>query len=287
MRHSNTQKKTEKIMMRVSRCGRRLYHLLVSCSRPPTDAHRAVSVAIVGSGPAGMYTADELLRCSKPPGSIHIFERAPLPFGLLRYGVAPDHPEVRLVEHKFHNEVLDERNVELFGCVDIGRDVSLAQLCDAYDAVFLCHGTSKSKQLPLPVFGHDGSALAHAQFGDQGYLSSQQVVGWYNGALDMGDVKLDLAKTSKVAIIGAGNVALDIGRLLVKSPNLLAETNLVRAALEQLRVSSVKEVTILARRGAVHAAFSTKELRELCQVCWEDGLFLFLFFIATDTGSGS
>lgn len=243
--------------------------MLVSCARPPLDADRAVSVAIVGSGPAGMYTADELLRCSSPPASIHIFERAPLPFGLLRYGVAPDHPEVRLVEHKFHDEVLDERSVSLFGCVEVGRDVSLAQLCDSYDAVFLCHGTSRSKHLPLPVKmgGSSGPALPIAQFGDQGYMSSQQVVGWYNGELGMSaTVKLDLTNVKHVVIVGAGNVALDIGRLLVKPPSLLEETTLVRTALDQLRTSAVQHVTIVARRGAVHAAFSTKELRELCQV---------------------
>ena len=99
-----------------------------------------------------------------------------------------------------------------------------------------------------------------------GYLSSQQVVGWYNADPDMRDVQIPLDSVKHVAVIGAGNVALDIGRILLKPPKLLEETNIVRTALEQLRKSTVEQVTIIARRGAVHAAFSTKELRELCQV---------------------
>jgi NADPH-dependent glutamate synthase beta subunit-like oxidoreductase len=245
---------------------RRWFQLMASCSRPALDFSRAVSVAIVGSGPAGMYTADELLRCSKPPGAIHIFERAPLPFGLLRYGVAPDHPEVRLVEHKFHNEVLDESSVRLFGCVEIGRDVSLAQLCQSYDAVFLCHGACRSKWLPLPVVQNDHTSSEPAKYGDQGYFSSQQVVGWYNCELSMAGISPPFESAKSVVIIGAGNVALDIARVLVKPASLLAETNIARLALQKLQHSSVHQVTIVARRGAVHAAFATKELREISQL---------------------
>ena len=242
-----------------ARCG---YH--VSCSRPATDLQRAVSVAIVGSGPAGMYTADELLRCARPPRAIHIFERRVLPFGLLRYGVAPDHAEVRLVEHKFHDEVLDDPAVQLFGRVEVGRDVSLAQLCAAYDAVFLCHGAASSRYLPLAAagggLGVDGASVA---YGERQYVSSQQFVGWYNGDPEQAGRSFDLDGVTDVAIVGAGNVALDIARLLLKPPELLEETDMARPALAALRSSRVARVTVVARRGPAHAAFATKELREL------------------------
>ncbi len=233
-----------------------------SCARPTGDLQRAVSVAVVGSGPAGMYTADELLRCARPPRCVHVFEKGPLPFGLLRYGVAPDHPEVKLVTHKFHNEVLDEASVRLFGNVEVGRDVSLAQLCASYDAVFLCHGAAESRYLPLaPVDGSgDGNAVP---YGERQYVSSEQFVGWYNGDLQHVGRDFELDRVKNVVVIGAGNVAMDVARMLVKSPDLLEETDITRVALAQLRRSSVSTVTIVARRGAVNAAFATKELREL------------------------
>src|SRR4051812_403540 len=112
-----------------------------SCARPAAPLN-GTRVAIVGSGPAGLYTADELLRSTTPPVRIDVFERSPLPFGLVRYGVAPDHPEVKLVSAKFATEVLDDAAVKLYGLVDVGPrgNVTLAQLQQLYDAVFLCHG---------------------------------------------------------------------------------------------------------------------------------------------------
>lgn len=243
--------------------GSRLWHL--SCARP-SGTTRGVSVAIVGSGPAGMYTADELLRSSRPPRRIDVFDRSPLPFGLLRYGVAPDHPEVRLVEHKFHNEVLDDGAVRLFGRVAVGDDVSLAQLRASYDAVFLCHGAARSRFLPLPLVAASPGApplVPEVPFGTHGLWSSQQVVGWYNADLAHARLTLGLDRVRDVVLIGNGNVAIDIARMLLKEPALLEDTTVSRVALAELRASRVRTVTVVARRGPEHAAFATKELREM------------------------
>lgn len=233
-----------------------------SCARPASVS--GVHVAIIGSGPAGLYTADELLRSARAPSRVDIFERGPLPMGLLRYGVAPDHPEVKLVSHKFRNEVLEDPAVRIFGNVEVGRDVTLEQLLKAYDAVFVCHGAAKSRGLALPVLRGDTATGHTADLGTlPGYLSASNVVGWYNGDVKEANRVLHLKYVRAVSIVGAGNVAIDIARLMLANPSSLEQTDITRHALKELRESAVTKVSIVARRDAVHAAFTTKELREI------------------------
>lgn len=249
---------------------RRFFHF--DCSRPL--AHQQTPcVAIVGAGPAGLYTADELLRCRLPPRQIHFFERSPLPLGLLRYGVAPDHPEVKLVSHKFQNEVLDDVAVRIFGRTHVGPGgpISLALLRKHYDAVFLCHGASAPKPLPVPTLRASSLSPVFPSpvptaGSIPGYWSSQEAVGWYNGDIEQAHVRLNLHRVRHVVIVGMGNVALDLARIMLKDPALLESTDITRHALDELRASKVERVTIVGRRGAEHAAFATKELREMSQL---------------------
>ena len=241
--------------------------LLLDCSRPTTWTHTP-TVAIVGSGPAGLYTADELLRLENAPRKIDIFERSPLPMGLLRYGVAPDHPEVKLVSHKFQNDVLDDVRVRMIGRVEIGVDVSLAELRKSYDAVFLCHGAEQPRSLHVPAVDADSGVETHVSPIPYsgvlpGYFSSSEVVAWYNSGPQTAPMSLGLEDTTDVVVVGVGNVALDIARILLKDPGLLEHTDIVRSALQQLQKSRVRRVTLVGRRGAEHAAFTAKELREL------------------------
>jgi NADPH-dependent glutamate synthase beta subunit-like oxidoreductase len=173
------------------------------------------------------------------------------------------------VSHKFQDEVLADGAVRIFGNVTIGEELTLEMLRNAYDAVFLCHGTSESKHLSLASYDMNDPDHALVQEsvpygGLEGtYLSAEQVVGWYNGDLQYTDLKMDLSSVKNVTLIGAGNVALDIARLLLKDPVSLEETDITRPALEVLKNSAVETVNIVARRGAQYAAFTTKELREL------------------------
>ena len=220
-------------------------------------------VAVVGAGPAGLYVADELLRSTLPPRQIDIFDEKPQPYGLVRYGVAPDHPEVKLVSNKFQNEVLEDPAVSMFGNVKVGKGtkITLEKLMSCYDAVFLCHGSIKSKTLSLPSIDVEtGKETTNVE---RGVLSAQQVVGWYNGEFAEAERKLGLETVKDIVVVGAGNVALDIARILLKKPESLEDTDITRHALAELHGSAVRSVSIVARRDVIHAAFATKELREL------------------------
>lgn len=253
----------------------RKFHL--SCSRPLAPSSNALSVAIIGSGPAGMYTADELLRCDRPPQRIDIFEQSPLPFGLLRYGVAPDHPEVKLVSHKFQNEVLDDGSVRMYGRVKVGRDITLSQLMEAYDAVFICTGASKPRRISLPVEQEEEKSsssssrvIAVADDGSvDGFITADSFVRWYNTSPDATPTppplsSFSFSSFSSCVILGAGNVALDVARILLSPMSTLTSTDIARNALQQLQQWSVKNVHIVARRDMTALQFAPRELRELC-----------------------
>lgn len=162
---------------------------------------------------------------------------------------------------RFSAEVLDDPAVTLYGMVEVGSepnsDVTLAALRQHYDAVFLCHGAYRSKPLVLPVHGHTSSTPPFAA------VTAQQVVGWYNGELHEAHRRLGLEGVRDVVIVGAGNVAIDIARILLLDPATLATTDIARHALLELQSSAIRTVTIIARRDALHAAFTTQELREL------------------------
>lgn len=219
---------------------------------------RAPSLAVVGSGPAAFYT---ILRATQrlPELRIDMFERQCVPFGLTRFGVAPDHPEVKNCQERF-TEVAQTANFRFFGNCEAGRDIELPRLAARYDAVLLAYGAQSERHLSLPSVAPE-SSMAHAQ----GVFSARHFVGWYNGEPEFRSLPIgeQLASARKAVIIGNGNVALDVARILLREPDKLHPTDISSEALLSLRQSAVSHVDIVARRGLLHAAFTNKELREL------------------------
>lgn len=209
------------------------------------------SVAIVGSGPGGMYAAQGLL--SKLPGCrIDVIERLPSPFGLIRGGVAPDHQTTKNVSRAFEKTMLND-GVRYLGNVEVGRDVTLAELEDIYDAVILAYGAPHDNRLGIP--GEDKGNV----------FGSNAFVGWYNCHPDFRDLNPDLNIETAV-IVGVGNVAVDVARVLVKTRAEMSVTDLAPYADEVIQVSPLRDVHMFGRRGPVEAAFTNVEFRELGQL---------------------
>ncbi|NHN56355.1 FAD-dependent oxidoreductase [Calidifontibacter sp. DB0510] len=205
---------------------------------------RPVRVAIVGAGPAGLYVADELLK--HPEVSVEVFERLMTPHGLVRAGVAPDHQRTKQASALFRHIEADSRFRYHLG-VDVGRDVTRADLAACYDAVVWTVGAAADKTLGIP-----GEQLP-------GSLSATALVRWYNGHPDGRDLPVDLA-TERAVVVGNGNVALDVARVLTRDPEALAATDIAEHALNALRHSEIREVVVIGRRGPAQAAFTTPEL---------------------------
>ncbi len=206
-----------------------------------------VSVAIVGAGPAGLFAAQALLAQSPMPVTVDVMDRLPSPYGLVRYGVAPDHPTIKSVVSTLH-EILLTPGARFVGGVDLDRTVTRGDLRASYNAVVYATGAPADRKLGIP-----GEELP-------GSISATALVSWYNGHPDA--VGIELAAES-VAVIGAGNVALDIGRILTRPYAQLAATDIPTSVLSHFAAAPVREVHLIARRGPEHAKFSTKELREL------------------------
>ncbi|MFE0734593.1 FAD-dependent oxidoreductase [Streptomyces sp. NPDC058855] len=212
---------------------------------------RPLRVAIVGAGPAGIYAADALLKseaATEPGVSIDIFERMPAPFGLIRYGVAPDHPRIKGIITALH-QVLDKPQVRLFGNVDYGTDVHLDDLRAFYDAVVFSTGAMADRELKIPGVELDGS------------LGAADFASWYDGHPDVPRT-WDLS-AEKVAVLGVGNVALDIARILAKTADELLPTEIPPNVYEGLKANKAVEIHVFGRRGPAQAKFSPMELREL------------------------
>ena len=205
-------------------------------------------VAIVGAGPAGAFAAAALLR-HVGNAEIDLFERLPTPWGLLRGGVAPDHQEIKRLQDTFDRQTL-RRGCRFLGNVEVGRDVTHEELARHYTAVVYATGAQTDKSLGIPGEDLPGSWAA------------TEFVAWYNGHPDYRDLEFDLAR-ERAVVIGNGNVAADVTRLLTRSPDELARTDVADHALEALRRSAVREVVVLGRRGPAQAAFTSAELREL------------------------
>jgi ferredoxin/flavodoxin---NADP+ reductase len=205
-------------------------------------------VAIVGAGPAGAFAAASILR-ARGDADIDLFERLPTPWGLLRGGVAPDHQEIKRLEDTFDRQTL-RRGCRFLGNVEVGTDISHAELMEHYDAVVYATGAQTDKSLGIP--GEDLS----------GSWAATSFVGWYNGHPDYRDLEFDLS-AERAVVIGNGNVAADVIRILTLGPDELARTDIADHALEALRASKVREVVVLGRRGPAQAAFTSAELREL------------------------
>jgi ferredoxin--NADP+ reductase len=206
-------------------------------------------VVIVGSGPSGFYAAGSLLAQEDRLVEVDMLERLPTPWGLVRSGVAPDHPKIKSVT-RVYEKTAEHARFRWYGNVDVGRDVSRAELLERYDAIVYAVGAESGRLLDVPGANLPGVAPA------------THFVGWYNGHPDHRDHDFDLSVEHAV-VIGNGNVAVDVGRMLSLSHDELRTTDIADHALHAMRESLISSVTLLGRRGPVQAAFTTPELREL------------------------
>jgi NADPH-dependent glutamate synthase beta subunit-like oxidoreductase len=205
--------------------------------------------AIVGSGPAGFYTAEALERAYGEHARIDILDRYPVPYGLIRFGVAPDHQSLKAVSKRY-DKVAESAGVDFVGNVTVGRDVSVAELLDLYDAVILATGAPHDRRLGIPGEDLDG------------VLGSAEFVGWYNGHPEFADLNPPLGGSDAV-VVGNGNVALDCARILSKTRGEFEGSDIVGHALDALDSSAIRTITILGRRGPHQIAMTPKELGEL------------------------
>jgi ferredoxin--NADP+ reductase len=208
-------------------------------------------IAIIGAGPAGYFVAQAFQKVQNKDltFSIDMIERLPTPWGLVRSGVAPDHPKIKTVSKVFE-KIAKEDGFRLFANVELGKDVSLKDLRENYDAVVLATGSTTGRKL-----GIKGEDLPN-------YLSAADFVPWYNAHPDFTDIKVDL-NTDTAVVIGAGNVAMDVARMLAKDPTELDPTDIAQHALAIFKSSKIRKVIICGRRGPEHAAFTAPELRDL------------------------
>jgi len=213
---------------------------------------RALRIAIVGSGPSGMYAADALVSQDEVPVSVDVIDRLPVPFGLVRFGVAPDHISIRSVRDTL-DKVLDKDGVRFLGNLNVGTDVSVAELHTYFDAVIFTYGASRDRRLGIPGEDLEGSVAA------------TDFVAWYCGHPDADRQAFETLVTSShsVVVVGVGNVAVDVTRVLAKTLAELDQTDMPQHVLDTLDSSTVGEIHVLGRRGPAQAAFTTKELREL------------------------
>ncbi|MDN5761423.1 MAG: FAD-dependent oxidoreductase [Microlunatus sp.] len=254
----------------------------------PGSGQNPLVVAIVGAGPSGIYAAAALIQHTEVPIEVIVLDRLPVPFGLVRYGVAPDHPSIRSVRHTLER-TLDAAGIRFFGDVAIGADISAAELRDSVDAVVYAFGAGSDRRL-----GIDGEDLP-------GSVAATEFVAWYCGhpdvhtdparsevstsrnsvpasfapvtSLEPAPGRLEqehfarlVATTSDAVVVGVGNVALDVARILTKGAGELADTDMAHDVLDSLAHKRVTDVHILGRRGPAYTAFTTKELRELGQL---------------------
>jgi ferredoxin--NADP+ reductase len=212
-------------------------------------AENPLRVAIVGSGPAAFYAAEHLFKQSDVHVRVDMFDRLPTPFGLVRFGVAPDHQKIKSVTKVF-DRIAKNESFRFYGNVEIGKDVTLAELSDHYHQICFATGAQTDRRMGIP--GED-LPRSHA---------ATEFVAWYNGHPDYRDFEFDLS-AERVAVVGVGNVAVDVARILCRTPEELAKTDIADHALEALSASKIREVHMLGRRGPAQAAFTNVEAREL------------------------
>jgi ferredoxin--NADP+ reductase len=216
---------------------------------------RALEVAVIGSGPAGLYTAEALVKQAAaldPPRPIRVdvLDRLPTPYGLVRYGVAPDHKSIKSIA-EYLRTVLEHDGVRFVGGVHLGEDVTRDDLLASYDAVVYATGAMRDRRMGIPGEDLPGSVAA------------TDFVNWYCGHPDVDPGAFSLDDAESVAVIGVGNVAVDVARILARDPQELRETDVSQPVLDALMASKVREVHMIGRRGPAQAKFTTKELREL------------------------
>ncbi len=212
-------------------------------------AANPLRVAIIGAGPTGFYTAEHLFRNKDLVVQVDMFERLPTPYGLVRYGVAPDHQKIKSVTKAFDRTAANP-NFRFYGNVTLGEHLTVEDLRQHYHQIVYTTGAQTDRKLNIPGIDLKGSHAA------------TEFVAWYNGHPDYVDYEFDLSQEYAV-VIGVGNVAIDVARILCRTPEELAKTDIADYALEALRHSKIKEVYILGRRGPAQAAFTTPEVKEL------------------------
>src|SRR3954471_18312192 len=221
-------------------------------AEPGGSGRRPLRVAVVGAGPAGIYAADALAGQDDVPVAVDLVDRLPTPFGLVRHGIAPDHLKMRALRETLHH-TLDHERARFVGNVEIGTDLSLEELRRHVDAVVYTYGAAGDRRLGVP-----GEELP-------GSLAATDLVAWYCGHPDADRARVEAAVTRArdVVVVGVGNVALDVARVLARSPAELESTDMPQHVLDALAAAPVERVTVLGRRGPAQATFTTQELREL------------------------
>ena len=212
-------------------------------------------VAVVGSGPAGFYAAGALLSADTPV-EVDLIERLPTPWGLVRLGVAPDHPKLKTVSRAFER-IAERPGFRFLGNVEVGRDLHHADLVRLYDAVIYAVGAQTDRRLGIPGEDLPGSWAA------------TELVAWYNGHPDYQQLQFDLA-VERVVVIGNGNVALDVARMLALTHEELAPTDATDASIAAIASSPIREIVVVGRRGPAQAAFTTPELQEMGELAGAD-----------------
>lgn len=225
-------------------------------STQPGSAERPLRVAIIGSGPSGFYAAGALLDQKELTVGIDMFDRLPTPFGLVRYGVAPDHQKIKSVVKLFERTAA-KPTFRFFGNVHFGRDISHADLHRHYDQIVYAVGAQSDRRLGIP-----GEEL-------RGSISATEFVAWYNGHPDFVELDVDLSCRG-VVVVGVGNVAMDVARILAKTPAELKETDIANYALEKLAHSQVTDIYVLARRGPAQVKFTPPEFKEFGELAQVD-----------------
>jgi ferredoxin--NADP+ reductase len=228
-------------------------------TRPGTET-QPLRVAIVGAGPAGYYAADHLLKQQGLVVEIDMIDRLPTPYGLVRAGVAPDHQKIKSVTAAF-DKVAAHPRFRFYGGIDFGKDITVNDLRRHYHQILYSTGAQTDRRMGIPGEDLEGSHPA------------TEFVAWYNGHPDYRDCQFDLTQ-ERAAVVGVGNVAIDVARVLCRSPEELATTDIAEHALEALRKSHIREVYLLGRRGPAQAAFTNPEVRELGELADADVMVL-------------
>ncbi|KAF2450337.1 NADPH:adrenodoxin oxidoreductase mitochondrial precursor [Karstenula rhodostoma CBS 690.94] len=229
----------------------RAVHLLRNGYSTASEKPKPLRLAIIGSGPAGFYTAHRLMKQVQDV-VVDMYEKLPVPYGLVRFGVAPDHPEVKNCQDTFE-EVAASPRFNYIGNVEIGKTLALADMKPHYDAILFAYGASEDRKLGIP-----GEDLP-------GVYSAREFVGWYNGHPQFAHLKPELDSGERAVVIGHGNVALDVARILVAPLAQLRKTDIAEHAVAALARSKIKRVEVVGRRGPLQASYTVKEARELMQ----------------------
>ena len=219
---------------------------------PSDSVMKPLRVAIIGAGPSGFYTAGQLFKEYSNEVLVDMFDRLPTPFGLVRYGVAPDHQKIKSVTN-LYDRIADHPGFRFWGNVEIGQHIQISELKEIYHCIVFAYGASQSRQ--LGILGEDF----------KGSHAATDFVAWYNGHPDYRDLKFNFAVDSAV-VVGMGNVAIDVARILCLTEEELIQSDIADYALEALVKSNIREVIMLGRRGPAQAAFTNPELKELSEL---------------------